>query len=276
MTTGELSSGNGPAVVPKARQGRSLPRPEFTTRLARLVAIGLVALWVLWAAVAWTSAPRRVSVEQFRQDVAAARVHGFQVASGRDRDSSWLPFGRGDFWWTATPSGPSTAADAEPDNADLVVYRTDYRVGSVRYLDHDETRGNVWPFIEELRSAQVSGDRSVRSGLEQDLQRARPFAAALALLSLVLVLFGPTPKRGTRWAWFFLLGTNLGLGVVGYAVLELWRAGAPIRMVVLRSVARVRWRGWEGYLLMLVVSTVVSLTTWGLSALLGTWWVPTV
>jgi hypothetical protein len=215
-------------------------------------------------------------VEQFRQDVATGRVEGFHAASSREHLRSWVPFEQREFDWEATPVGPATAPQGEPDKAALVVYWTDAGVASVRYLDLDETQGNVRPFVEQLRSAQVSDDASALPALGQRLQRAWPLAAALGLLSLLLIVLGPTPRRGTRWAWFFIAGTSFGLGPVGYAVLELWRGGAPVRVVVLRTVARVKWRGWEGYLLALVGTTLANLAAWGLSSLFGTWWVPVV
>ncbi|WP_151523227.1 hypothetical protein [Serinicoccus kebangsaanensis] len=43
--------------------------------------------------------------------------------------------------------------------------------------------------------------------------------------TLALVLFGPAPRHGNRWFWFWLIGLPAGLGALAYAVWEVggWR-----------------------------------------------------
>lgn len=52
---------------------------------------------------------------------------------------------------------------------------------------------------------------------------------AITLLTLLVVVMGPRPGRGTRWFWFWLIGLPFGLGLLALAVFEVLR---PPRLVL--------------------------------------------
>lgn len=83
-----------------------------------------------------------------------------------------------------------------------------------------------------------------------------PVAVVLAVISaavLLLLVRGPLPDRGSRWAWFWLLATPTGL--VAFLVL-----GGPLQGY--RAPDARRLSGWTGLLLSLLIA---GLTTWSWS-----------
>ena len=94
----------------------------------------------------------------------------------------------------------------------------------------------------------------VRTGLG-----ARAVVAALAHL-----LFGPRPRRGTRWFWFWVLGVTGGVGAAAYALYEIGgrRADrAPLE--------EDRPGGWAGFGWLLFLTMAVGILAQLTLALVG-------
>ena len=85
-------------------------------------------------------------------------------------------------------------------------------------------------------------------------QRVNNAGALLLFVSLVVVILGPRPRRGTRWFWFWLVGGPVSVGIAVFAVAELLRPRyEPEGTVHPRGVAG-RWSGLAGFALGVVLS----------------------
>jgi hypothetical protein len=75
----------------------------------QIVRIGLVVLWILWAALAWWTSPRHADTERMRADFDTGRVVAFEFADSLD--------GRG-------PWGVSLTFRFAPQSNEILVWRT--------------------------------------------------------------------------------------------------------------------------------------------------------
>ena len=199
----------------------------------------LPVLWLVWAGLAWWTAPRQVPAEQWERDVAAGRVVTAQRADGWSVDLSF---------WGAQPQ-PNVGATGW-----LVVWTVPN--GQIRYADvgtfvtPDVTPALVTPDVdaapdgdgdfdgEGVGSAGYGiGDLGVSPaaytwGSERGLAHrlaitAALLAAVIGLVWLFMLVAGPAPAAGTRWFWFWIGLLPFGLGVLAYWFRE-WRfAGHP-------------------------------------------------
>lgn len=255
------------------RDGRV--REWFTQPWQRLalsaLRLCLVMLWLLWAMLAWWSAPRPVDADQVRSDIAAGRV------SSTVRAELWEDDQR--FW--GSPPGPRV----KPDGL-LLVWTTKF--GQIRYTA---------PALAE-RPADVIGAGGIGGGhgtqtaqLARQLglaqERAGPatidhrslasatrgLAGVLMVLCLAVVFMGPRPQRGTRVFWFWISWIPFGLGVLAWLATETpWSGRAPRGGDVPEPAPR--QGGLTGFALLVVGSIALAAVTMGLRALLGTWIVP--
>lgn len=120
----------------------------------------------------------------------------------------------------------------------------------------------------------VDRSPSGRPGVSAPAPRTRPVKLAettgrlLTVAVILEVVFGPRPRRATRWFWFWLAWLPLGLGVVGWFVghgFDRGRAGRD---------ADARISGWLGFAILLVGSIAVASAVMGLRSLLGTYLIP--
>jgi hypothetical protein len=277
-------------VTAQAGVGSRVGR-EQVLRLA--LAVLLLGGWVTWAATTYPSQLRIVSADTFRQDLAAGHVVAFRAVSNVRHDRVWPPDGSPD-----QVDLPATNEDGTPDRADgvsdgpppTVAYWTDAAVGPVRVLDANDPRSpSAEMAIMQLRDAGVP-PAGVANHWPGD--RADVWGLLTGALTLLVIVFGPVPTRGTRWFWFWVTGVPWGLGVVAYAVLELVRPrpdvhvgdgaeaaepateGAPGATHQLGHRSDGRIRGGKGLLLALVVGIVLAVLGSLLSQAVGGVWVP--
>ncbi|MFK3982808.1 hypothetical protein ACI2K4_20830 [Micromonospora sp. NPDC050397] len=240
-------------------------------RLAQVVRATVVVLWVVWATLAWWSAPRASDVDQARRDIAAGAVSSVATGWGWRNDPFWgatvtLQHGTGGqmVTWTTT-SGRVRYLDSLPS------YAVEFPAGQVSGNPPEH------PVVTELRVAA----RTERSGI--DLHRLGDIAqvaAALAMLVFLLALIpGPAPVVGTKWFWFWIAGIPFGLGLLVWAVKERWRPDP--RTILTGQLSGVdgpirskRLTGFEGFLFAIGLGIALSIVAYGLSALLGTALVP--
>ncbi|MGN9811764.1 hypothetical protein ACTMSW_20685 [Micromonospora sp. BQ11] len=212
---------------------------------------GLPALWLLWAALGWWTAPRQVDAAELERDLAAGRVVTWQRAEGwNDREFLWArqqPEPRANpqgevFTWTV-PNGQTRYATVDPI------------VGSLSDGD---------PYAPRLGTADRwwSGQ-----GLTHRLVDVLGWlGGALALGWLVVLVAGPAPASGTRWFWWWMGLLPFGLGVLAWVDREWWRRG--------QRPAHERYTGWFGFGCLVGLGIVVSLLLYLLRAVLGGWIVP--
>ena len=197
--------------------------------------IALVVLWMVWAALAWWTAPRESTVERAAAALAADRV----TTSMRVQDLDGP-----DFW-----AQPPRVTYGSTDNAPLLVWRTpDWRV----HYAYGPPPGEGW---------YVTSGQAVPS--------------EVGVLSLILLVFGlgvlvagPPPVVGTRWHWFWIGFVPFGLGLLYWLARERPWVKEPAEP------PRKRRDGFTGFLAQLALNIVASLLLIGLRGLLGDTVVP--
>ncbi|MEV6812337.1 hypothetical protein [Micromonospora sp. NPDC051296] len=247
---------------------------------------GLPLLWLVWAGLAWWSAPREVPAEQLERDAAAGRVVTAQRADGwtDEGPSFWgarpQPHVNETGWlavWTL-PNGQARYADIGPFVGPGPDFDADFDAdsdGSVPGVDEvgfgSDGAGVTYPGSTPDDAWLSLG--GVTWGSEQGLahrlsQAAALVAAVIGLVWLTMVVAGPAPAAGTRWFWFWIGLLPLGLGVLAFWFRERRFAGHP------------EWQGQGGrsgglgFGCLLFGAIALSLLLAGARALLGGFLVP--
>ena len=128
-----------------------------------------------------------------------------------------------------------------------VAYWVDSPVAGLRVLDPNglssDTPAGV---VASLQAAGVpEADASVFFG-GLPSERVIQAGALLLMVSTLVVIVGPRPRRGTRWFWFWVVGGPLSLGVPIFAVAELLRPRYELEGTVHPPVSPVGGAGWPG------------------------------
>lgn len=219
---------------------------EVPTAAKRLTAgdyvrVGLAVLWVVWAALAWWSAPRETTAEQFDADFAAGRIASYQTTDAWDRPAPWAAPARA--WWN--PDGP------------LLAWTNDN--GQTFY---------TWPHQPVHAIAQELGFAGIshRSGTSPLAQTASVLGLALIIAGLLVLLGGCDPRRGTRWFWFWIGQIPLGLGYLAWLWFE--------RPATAPSPEPQRRSGLLGFGVLLVSGFAVTALVIGARHVFGSWLVP--
>ncbi|WP_404380114.1 hypothetical protein LL946_09760 [Knoellia locipacati] len=228
----------GETVRPAEPEG-ALARPV----LRRILAAVVVAAWVAWAVPSWMSSLHEVRPHEFIADVESGRISGYQVVTTVRSE----PFSLATQWMADVPAADEQGRPVDGPPRQVV------------YMLEGETRTRWSPEV-----AFSVGERDVLTALIES--GARPFtpetqppsrdwaaypalvAAGLALVGLVLL----PPTLGTRPFWVLSATLGMGLGVVAYAVTELWWRGSPSAA----EGARLRW--WHGVIVAFVGGLVVA------------------
>jgi hypothetical protein len=245
--------------TPVGRDGRARIQ-----RIGRpLLAVLLIGGWLAWAGVTYVTQAREVSAAQYAADLDARDVVAFRVvANVRDGDSVW---GGAPLDFDVPPADQSGMPD--PDSPDrgstTVMYWTDNAIGPVRIVDDYSVP--VQQRVAELQQAGVRPNTSY----DYPSDTGQGVGFVVGLVALLVVVGGPVPTRGTRWFWFWMLGVTWGWGVVAYAVFELLRPGRTPRVVGVGGASRRRLRGWEGWVLMILLSVLVGVGVGELSGATG-------
>ena len=179
--------------------------------------------------------PRRGVAITARNVVLAGLVAAAFVPVGGRNADLWAPIAT-TFWVRRMTAGRQWRNDAmrlghvegEPPWPTLPAHLAGLRVLDPNGLSSDTPAG----VVASLQAAGVpEADASVFFG-GLPSERVTQAGALLLMVSTLVVIFGPRPRRGTRWFWFWLLGLPGGIGVVGYALWEVaglraHRAPAP-------------------------------------------------
>jgi hypothetical protein len=209
--------------------------------------VGLVGVWLVWAALAWWTAPRPSTADQARADLYDGRVVAAQWASGWENTTMW--------------GQPPVARFAQEGT--LLVWRTsDLRV---RYADVELGRG----LTRQLLVAELP------RGREAPVQWVGVLAGGLILVGLAVLLGGPAPAVGTRWYWFWMGGVPFGLGLLYWLAVERpWAHPAPPAVDPKTNKVR-RRSGLTGFAFMILSGIALSILAALLGAVVGDFVVPT-
>ncbi|MFI2713418.1 hypothetical protein ACH495_25170 [Micromonospora sp. NPDC018662] len=272
----------------------------------RVFPLALLGCWLLWAALAWWSAPRSVDAAELERDLTAGRVLTIVRADGWDDSGPWgrrpepryreggstivwaRPDGQFRYAYVPAPTpdggfveddpatGPgSDAADPTPASADPTPASADPTPASADPTPASADPTGVddaarWPGREADPLADPRARDATTHGGDT---RADAIANTAALFALVVgvgwlltLVAGPPPVLGTRWYWFWIGLLPFGLGVLAWAYRERWRADVPA--------ARPRRTGWAGVGWFIVGGIAVSVAVGVLRMLLGGYVVP--
>jgi hypothetical protein len=218
------------------------------------IAIGgaLVMLWLLTAGSGWSSGILPSTMTQLARDTQDHAVVAYFVTDQlEDRHgffSTASPAGLGPVDDTGTgtnpagdPNGTTTTPSSGPDGippaaqlrGGIVVWKTfggQWQAAASGYpIDSGIGSANVPASAESRSAAQALDAAGVRRLVWSDEVGGLPWAPGLlGFVTLLFVVFGPTPRTGTRWFWFWVMQAPLGVGMLAYAVDE--RIGLGARM----------------------------------------------
>lgn len=227
---------------PTVRRARRLLPGTHALRVILALAVAAATLVSLWS---W---PRDADPADLRQALAAGEVHDVVIGRAETVGVPWrveadLLAGQvvwqDDRWRTRT-----TYLDFEV--AELLGVRQDAAGTTVTQATRPEGR----PFDHDI------GDP------------LRGVAVLSSLLVLILLVRGPQPRWATKWAWFWLGATPLGLGILAWLALEVPWSRRAHRLPEPQPGAREeRLTGGIAFGLFLIASSV-------LTQLVSAGWVP--
>jgi len=224
----------------------------------RVVGWLLVIGWVGCLAALWVTQPRLVPQDVLAEELARGHATAYRVVTV-DEDAMRGPFS-GPYRIDVYPASDTQdgivdgAADGQPVT---VAYWVDSPVAGLRVLDPNglssDTPAGV---VASLQAAGVpEADASVFFG-GLPSERVTQAGALLLMVSTLVVIFGPRPRRGTRWFWFWVVGGPLSLGVPVFAVAELLRPRYELEGTVHPPGVAGRWSGLAGFAIGCVLSIV--------------------
>jgi hypothetical protein len=233
--------------------------------------IALVVLWMIWAALAWWSAPRTATVEQARADLASGQVTTYEWGDSWERSST--------FTW-GNPNPPTLESSREFGR--IFAWRTSQF--QVRYVRLDQapppaTDASGQPSAPSSDPQTASLVRSVaESRLQPGSVRMRSLvpllSIAVGLTMLIVLIAGPAPVVGTRWYWFWVLtGVPLGLGLLFWLFRERpWSPAAETPTD--RSGTARRRSGYTGFGISFLTALAGNVLLFALSRVVGDWIIP--
>ena len=239
----EASAGSGPGPLTRVRAALAGMRSRRALGWVLLVA------WAAWLVAVWVTQPRLVPQEFLADELAQGNLTGYRLVNV-DEDG-----GRGGF------SGPhrlDLAPVADEDLAESldgtyggapvsVAYWVDAPAAQVRVVDPDGLPSDVpAALVQQLTAAGVPEAAPSELWFHPSL-RVNNVGVLLLFASLVVVILGPRPRRGTRWFWFWLLGGPLSVGVAVFAVAELLRPRYEPEGTVHPPGVAGRWSGLVGF-----------------------------
>ncbi len=266
----EASAGSGPG--PLTRVGSALAG----TRSRRALGWVLLVAWAAWLVAVWLTQPRVVPQEFLADELAQGNLTGYRLVTV-DEDG-----GRGGF------SGPhrlDLAPVADEDLAESldgtyggapvsVAYWVDAPAAQVRVVDPDGLPSDVpAALVQQLTAAGVPEAAPSELWFHPSL-RVNNVGVLLLFASLVVVILGPRPRRGTRWFWFWLLGGPLSVGVAVFAVAELLRPRYEPEGTVHPPGVAGRWSGLVGFGAGILLSFAGSAILILLTDLSPVWFLP--
>ncbi|HET7819905.1 MAG TPA: hypothetical protein VFL10_00120 [Ornithinibacter sp.] len=270
VTTGRSSSDADDGVLARVRSTFA----GATSR--RTLGWVLLAAWVAWLVALWVAQPRLVPQEFLTGELVQGRPTSFSVVTvEQDRGGAFTPY-RLDVS-SVSDEDRAAALDGTYSGPPVTVaYWIDAPVGRLRVVDPNGLSSDVpAALVQDLTAAGVPEAPPGTLWLDPPAQRTYDAGALLLLVSTLVVILGPRPRRGTRWFWFWVVGGPLSIGVALFAVAELIRPRhEPAGTVHPRGVAG-RWNGLTGFAAGFVLSVAGTGLTIALTNLSPVWFLHT-
>ena len=256
-----MTEGNAGSVVTRDRP----QAPGWRRHVALVLGVALVFGWLVWALLTWQAQLRYVTVQNLESDMAGGHVTSYLIVSNVRPTGTWPPHATGDLFDLPALDDRGNAERTPDGGLPVLMYFTDHRVGPARVLDPGRFSSYAEQYAQELRTSGVPTARGTDLAVPLPDDRYQVLGLGLGVLALGAVLFGPRPGRGTRFFWFWVIGVVGGLGVLAYAVCEPLRQARGSTVVADvepqsddQGPGAGRLRGWQGLVLALVLSTVLS------------------
>ncbi|WP_433830632.1 hypothetical protein ACQP2E_11365 [Actinoplanes sp. CA-015351] len=206
----------------------------------------VVLLWIAGAALTWWTTPREVSYERALAAVSSGEVRDYEWGfSWNDSSDRWFE-----------PKTLSRKGNAAPwfvwRTSDQRVYWTDTSLAAVDQesvvIDGAPHGGGAAPIARQLVQQPQSDVLVPWSSWLQGI------SLVLALTSLVVVISGPAPVRGTRWYWFWMVALiPYGIGLAFWLFRDRpWASAEP-------DPAKERDRGWFGIVTAILANLGITL-----------------
>ncbi|MFL6151014.1 MAG: hypothetical protein ACJ72B_01415 [Ornithinibacter sp.] len=265
------STGPGPGVL-------DVVRSTFAGATSRR-ALGWVLLvaWVVWLVALWVAQPRLVPQDFLAGDLARGRPTAYSVVTVHEERAGGFssPY-RLEVSSLSDEDRPLALNGDDSGPPVSIAYWVDEPVAHLRVVDPDGL-GSDSPaaLAQRLTAAGVPEAPPARLSLEPPAQRTYTAGGWLMLFSILVVILGPRPRRGTRWFWFWLAGTPLSVGVALFAVLELVRPRHEPPGTVHPPGVAGRWNGLTGFAVGFVLSMVGTGLTLALTNLSPIWFLRT-
>ena len=207
--------------TPLGRARSALAR--ITSR--RLLGWVLVVCWVGWLAALWVTQPRIVPQDLLADELARGHATAYKVVTV-DEDFAPGPLSgpKGISVYPASDIQDGVVDGAADGQPVTVAYWVDAPVAELRVLDPNGLSSDTpAAVVASFEAAGVpEADASVFfRGLPAD--RVTNAGVLLLAVSILVVVLGPRPRRGTRWFWFWMVGGPLSVGVPIFVVAELLR-----------------------------------------------------
>lgn len=246
---------------------------------AAVLAAALLLTWAVHGVASWAGGYQRVPMSSLQHEIAVGEVTGYALVSdppGSDT-TPWWQITRPEQTVDTAPGADTDSAMQDPLASGMwsVVYTVQNgrpRVAEPGFGQHGPPLTSFGGPSEEegrwVRTELLTSDVPRLDPGQLDLGRAGQVTIGSALLlggaALAHLLFGPRPRRGTRWFWFWVLGVTGGVGAVAYALYEIGgrRADrAPLE--------EDRPGGWAGFGWLLFLTMAVGILAQLTLALVG-------
>jgi len=214
---------------------------------SRAVLLRRVLAGVILLVPSWMSSLNEVRPRDLVQDVRSGRVVGF-VAADQVRPQTMRFSALGTTWDSDTPGADADGRPTEGPAMQLV-YSVEGDV-RLRWLPEQPPLMGDQDVFAALKA---SGARPFTPETFPPNRDWAAFPALFGSIAALVSLLTTAPTRGTRPFWVFAGTLGMGLGIVAYALAELWQPGpAPAE-----DGPRLRW--WHGVLTTLVGGLAVAI-----------------
>jgi hypothetical protein len=229
------------------------------TTARQVVGWVLVVGWLVWLVALWVTQPRLVSQDFMAAELANERVAAYQVVTVDVNDDGMFSGRERIAVQPESDLNDGVVDDAVDGQPLTVAYWVDAPVASLRVLDPNALGSDTaTTLVQRFAAAGVPEAEAADLWFRPGAERTDTGGGLLVGLTLLMVLIGPRPSRGTRWFWFWLLAAPLGLAVPLFAVAERLRPRYwPEGTVHPKGVAG-RWSGLTGFAVGVLLSVVVS------------------
>ena len=236
----------------------------------------LLVAWAAWLVAMWVTQPRLVPLEFAADELAQGRATAYNVVTV-DEDKGSGVFS-GPYRIHVEPVSDEDLAESLDGSYSgspvSVAYWVDAPVAQLRVVDPNGLPSEITAELVQKLTAAGVPEAAPSELWFHPSQRVNNLGVLLLFASLVVVILGPRPRRGTRWFWFWLLGGPLSVGVAVFAVAELLRPRYEPEGTVHPPGVAGRWSGLVGFGAGILLSFAGSAILILLTDLSPVWFLP--